>query len=148
MGPRAIERIDDRLFAFEGTLRASLPRRRLIESGFVPYSERTEEQLLDGVVNVVCDGEGGYSQARGMVAREGTLKVILIFHLQVLEDTVPDDLRQAEIQLAEELKAFARAGVTGMDVILAELILSRQLEHPYGWGVAYFELRPPRAGTH
>jgi len=148
MGPRIVERIDDKLAAFEAALRASLPARRRIEQGFVPYSERDDEQLLDGFVNVLCDGEGDYSTARGMAAKEGTVKVVLICHLRVEEAQTGAELRQAEITLAEELKAFTRAGVTGFDLVLVDLILSRQLEHPYGWGVAYFELRPPRAGTH
>jgi hypothetical protein len=148
MGPRALDRIDDKLAVFEAALRAALPARRTIEAGFVPMSERNKEQLLYGVVNVVCDGEGSYSQARGMAAREGTAKVVLICHLQVEDDQGTEALRQAEIDLAEEIKAFTRAGVTGMDMILVDLSLSRQLEHPYGWGVAYFELRPPGAGTH
>jgi hypothetical protein len=148
MGPSAIERIDEKLDVFMQALKASLPSRYHIEQGFVPYSERAEALLFDGVVNVLCDGEGSYSQARGMAAKEGTVKVILICHLQVEEDQTSADLQQIEINLAEALKAFTRAGVTGFDLILVDLILSRQLEHPYGWGIAYFELRPPRAGTH
>lgn len=148
MGPAIVDRIDDKLAVFEAALKAALPARRHIEQGFVPYSERDDEDLIDGYVNVLCDGEGSYSTARGMAAKEGTVKVVLICHLRVEEDKTPAQLRQAEITLAEELKAFTRAGVTGFDLILADLILSRQLEHPYGWGVAYFELRPPRAGTH
>jgi hypothetical protein len=148
MGARALERIDEKLAMFEAALRTALPTRRTIEAGFVPMSERDKTQLLDGVVNVVCDGEGSYSQAGGMAAREGTAKVVLICHLQVEDEQRGEVLRQAEIDLAEEIKAFTRSGVTGMDVVLVDLLLSRQLEHPYGWGVAYFELRPPGAGTH
>jgi len=148
MGPQAIERIDDKLAAFETALVASLPVSRTVERGFVPYSERDEALLLNGVLNLVCDGEGSYSQARGMAAKEGSAKVILICHLRVTEAQTSADLQQAEITLAEELKTFTKTGAPGLDLVLVDLVLSRQLEHPYGWIVAFFELKPPGANTH
>jgi hypothetical protein len=148
MGPQALERIDDKLAAFDAALATSLPAGRIIEPGFTPYSERDAAQLLAGVLNRVCEGEGSYSNARGMAAKEGTLRVILICHLQVAEGSSSDQLQQAEITLMEELKTFTRTGLTGADLVLTDLQQSRLLEHPYGWVIAFFEIRPPGAHTH
>lgn len=148
MGPQAIARIDDKLAAFEAALRLAVPATWTIEAGFVPYSEREDALLETVVVNLISEGEGSYSQARGMAAKEGTVKLLLITHLKVKDQRTRVELQQAEIDVMESLKTFTLTGITGMDVILVDMQQSRMLEHPYGWVVAYFELRPPGANTH
>ncbi|EGW55166.1 hypothetical protein [Candidatus Endoriftia persephonae] len=146
MGAKALERIDDRLNAIQPVLEAALPG-RLVERGFIPYETRSQPELLQGVVNLVASDEGHYNAARGMAAREGTLQLILSCHLQVEEAQTSAELQQAEIDLAEQIKAFVRGGVQGMSLSLESLQLSRQLEHPYGWVVAFINIRPPAAAT-
>ncbi len=50
--------------------------------------------------------------------------------------------------LLEEIKSFVQTGVTGMGLYLERLEQSRQLEHPYGWVVAYIKAGPPDQTTH
>lgn len=149
MLPQTLERIDDKLEAFETALRAAVPSTRLVGPGLVPFTDRSSEALLDGVWNVVPAGEGDYHNGRGMAAREGTLQINLVGHVMVDECLVPGDLQQAEIEMAEEVKDFVRSGaVAGMTMALERIELSRLLEHPYGWVVAFIELQPPGANTH
>jgi hypothetical protein len=149
MLPQTLERIDDKLAAFETALRAVVPSTRLVGPGLVPFTDRTSEELLDGVWNVVPAVEGDYHNGRGMAAREGTLQINLVGHVMVDEILDPGDLQQAEIEMAEEVKAFVRTGaVAGMTMTLERIELSRLLEHPYGWVVAFIDLQPPGANTH
>lgn len=148
MLPTRLERIDDKLDALQAALVAALPATRTIGLGFVPYTDRTPAELAAGVWNIVQAGEGDYHNGRGMEAKEGTLKVHLIGHIQVDEDATRAALQQAEIDMAEEIKAFVRSGVAGMTLMLDSIEPSRLLEHPYGWVVAFLELRPPAANTY
>ncbi len=141
-----LERIDDKLAALNAALVAAMPTRQ-VEIGFTPYDDRTDTELLDGVVNIVSAGEGNYHQGRGMAAKEGTLKVHLINHLKVAETASRADLQQAEINLAEEIKSFVRTGVAGMTLALDSIEQSRLLEYPYGWVVAFLGLRPPASNA-
>lgn len=144
MGQQAIDRIDDRLDVFKPALQLALPT-RWVEIGLVPYEDRQKEDLQAGVVNIVSNGEGNYHRGKGMAAREGIHKVLLICHLQVEETQTRAELQQAEIDLMEEIKSFVRTGVAGMTVVLDNLQQSRLLEHPYGWVVAFIELHPPHS---
>lgn len=148
MGQQRLDRIDDKLNAFKTGLAASLPNSRNIGIGFVGYDDRNDTELLDGWINIVSAGESDYHNALGMAAKEGTLKVLLICHIKVAEEATSEELQQAEIDLAEEIKGFVRTGVAGMTVVLDSIEQSRLLEHPYGWVVAFLDLRPPASSTH
>lgn len=147
MGGTKLERIDDRLVALKSAIETAMPN-RIAEIGFRPYTDRTDQELYNSVLNIVSAGEGDYHQGRGMAAREGTVKAHLICHLRVDEKADREELQQTEIDLMEEIKGFVRTGVAGMTLILTDLQQSRMLEHPYGWVVAFLELRPPAANTH
>ncbi len=148
MMPVRLDRIDDKLDALEMNLIAFLPSIWTIGIGFVPYTERNKDELTAGVLNIVSAGEGNYHSGRGMAAKEGILRVHLIGHVQVDDDDPRADLQQVEIDMAEEIKSFVRAGVPGMTLELDSIEQSRLLEHPYGWVVAFIELQPPGANTH
>lgn len=149
MLPQRLDRIDDKLDALQTALIAALPPGRIVDIGFVPYTDREIAELSAGVVNIVAAGEGDYHNGLGMAAKEGTLQVLLIGHLQVAETGTRAALQQVEIDLAEEIKSFVRTGgVAGMTVLLDRIEQSRLLEHPYGWVVAFLELGPPAAHTH
>lgn len=147
IGQPYIDRIDDRLAALEAALKTALPT-RLVEIGLVPYEDRSRDELQQGVVNIVSNGEGDYHRGKGMAAREGIHKVLLICHLQVDEAQTRAELQQAEIDLMEAIKSFVRTGVAGMTVVLDSVQQSRLLEHPYGWVVAFIELHPPHTSVY
>jgi hypothetical protein len=151
MGPKHIERMDDRLDAIEAALRAALePNGRIVKRSYARnYRKHGEADLLDGVVVLVADGESDYSTDLGRAARGGTMNVLLIGHVAVDQKTKTHaDVEAAELDLAEEFKAFVRTGVEGMNLQLSEIRNSRQQEFPYGWVVAVLAAGPPRATTH
>lgn len=148
MLPQVLDRIDDKLDAFDAAFRSAVDQNRVVGLGFMPYNERNLAELTAGVWNIVSAGEGNYHNGRGMAAKEGTLRVHLIGHIQVDDEDDRATLQQAEIDMIEEVKRFVRTGAPGMSVVLDSVEQSRLLEHPYGWVVAFIELRPPGANTH
>lgn len=142
-----IERMDDRLDALQAALAAALPA-RVIKRSLLHYTDHEPAELAAGVVTIVSGGEGDYNKGLGMVAREGVQRVILVGHVQVAEGAAGAVVEAAEIDLIEELKAWARAPIAGMSLRLDSVQQSRQLENPYGWLVAYLDIGPPRATTH
>lgn len=144
---QAIERMDDRLDAIEASLAAALPS-RIVTRALKHYTEQSDADLTAGVVTIVSAGESGYNTGLGMAAREGVHRILLIGHLRVAEDTTGADIEAAELDLIEEIKAWARQPVQGMSISLDNVQHSRQLEHPYGWIVAYVDAGPPRSTTY
>lgn len=138
-----IQRMDDRLGALEQALTPALPS-RVVKRAFLDFRAHAEGELAAGVVMIVSAGERDYNAGLGMAAREGTHRVLLIGHMQVLQTSTPDAIEAAELDLIEEIKAFVGQGVTGMHVRLDSVEHSRQLEHPYGWMLANLDLGPPR----
>lgn len=144
---QAIERMDDRMDAIAAALLLALPT-RVVKRSLKHYTEHSAADLAAGVVTLVSAGEGSYNPGLGMVAKEGTHRVLLIGHLKVAEGQDGEDIEAAELDLAEEIKAFVRAGVTGTSLRLDRIEHSRQLENPYGWLVAYIDAGPPRRTTY
>lgn len=143
MGPRPIERIDERHQALFESLQSGLPGRRVLDYWLRHYSDHAPQDLADGVVQLISGGEGRYQGGRGHVARRGTQVLILVGYLKVDERDLPRVLGEAEMALAEEIKAWAQTPVPGVGIELVEIITSRQIEHPYGWVVATLEAGPP-----
>ncbi len=138
-----IERIDDRLDAIEAALRSALPR-RIVTRSLKHYDEHSPADLRTGVVTLVSAGESQYDGRLGMEATRGTLRILLVGHLKVEEESGGVAIEAAELDLVEDIKAFVRGGVTGMSLRLDNVQHSRQLEHPYGWLVAYVDVGPGR----
>lgn len=148
MSVNAIERMDDRMDAIHAALVAALPTRVVKRSFFKHFSEHEEAELAAGVVMLISAGEGDYARGRGMIAREGVHKFLLIGHVKSDDDSEPKATEAAELDLIEEIKAFVRVPVPGMSLYLAQAQHSRQLEHPYGWVVANLDAGPPSQNTH
>lgn len=147
IGGTVIERMDDRLDALAAALAAALPT-RTVKRSLLHYTEHSAAELAAGVVTLVSAGEGDYNKGLGMVAREGVQRVVLIGHLKVAEGAPGATVEAAELDLIEELKAWARLPSPGMSLRLDSVQHSRQLENPYGWVVAYLDIGPPRASTY
>lgn len=143
-----IEETEQRVAAFASALATDLSD-RIVERGFVPFTERDANDLRHGVVNIVTAGEGNYANGRGMQVREGTTKIRLICHIDVTETDPRLTLEQAELAFIEQIKQFFRQdNIPGMSVRLDNWIKSQLTEHPHGWAVVYAEIGPPRANTH
>lgn len=148
MIPVAIERMDERLDAVAASLIAALPARVVKRSRVRHYTEHEEADIEKGVVMLISSGEKDYKRGRGMIAKEGTHSMLLIGHVKSDEDSEPQASEVAELMLIEEIKAFARIPIPGLSLTLAQVHHSQQLEHPYGWVVAYLDAGPPNQNTH
>jgi len=147
MGTKAIENIKERKQAFYEALVAALPN-RTIKRTLTDYRQHSATEMKTGVVMMVGDGESNYSQAKGMVAKEGSTHFLLIAHLEVIDnnpDTMGRSVEDAEDNLIEEFKTFVKAGIPGMDLYLENCKQSRQLEAPMGWVVAKISAGAPRS---
>jgi len=145
----AISRMDDRLDAIETALVTALPTRPVKRSLLKHYSDYSDQELADGVVILLSAGERDYNNKPGMIAKEGTHRIILIGYLKLNEKaSQPQDVEAAELDLIEEIKAFVRAGVSGTTLLLDNVQHSRQLEFPYGWVVAYIDAGPPNMNLY
>lgn len=147
MGPVKLERLDDRLNAFETALKAALPT-RIIKRELMHFDKHTAAEISAGVLMLVSKGEGSYSQVPGMVAKEGTLYLTLIGHLKLAETNTGQELETAEINFIEEIKAALRINVPGMSLKLNNIDQSAQLDFPYGWLVASVDVTPPQQNTY
>lgn len=150
---QAVERMDDRLEALRTALAAagSPLENRVHKTSLAHYTAHSDAELAQGVLTAVSAGEKDYHEAPGMEAREGTQRVLLIGHLKKAEIDPAADVEAEELDLIEEIKTFVREQrqrLTGISLRLDSVLHSRQLEAPYGWVVAYLDLRPPRATTH
>lgn len=142
-----LDRMDEKLAAVAAGLKSQLPT-RTIKREFLFYSEHTDKELRDGVVMLISDGEGNYSNSPGMIAKNGTHKMIVIGHLKVPNSASKTDIESAEIMLIEEIKAFCRKGVQGVTLVLRSAQHSRQLEYPIGWVVCVIEALSPDSNIY
>lgn len=146
---QAIDTLSEKLAALEASLKTNLPERHIMR-GCEPLNDRTEQEVNDGVINLVLDREHSYAKGRGRVAQEGTLDVMLIGYVSVDENSSDKAaLQDAEAALGEQIKGWVRAtGIDGFDVELDHIQLSRQLEFPYGWVIVALKLGPPKSNVY
>lgn len=144
MGPPVIDRIDDRRKAVYEHFRTHLPGRHVKRSWIKQWTDHKPQELADGVVQIVSAEEGSYKRGLGMIAKRGTQTFVLIGYVTVNEKDLPEELEDAESQLAEEIKAAARQPLPGIGLDVVDVKLSSQLEHPYGWVLVFVEAGPPK----
>ena len=147
MGPAALERMNERLDAIEAALIAAMPS-RTIKREMLPFDDHGSAELSAGVLMLISQGEGNYSSELGMVAKQGTQKLLLIGHLELAPTATGQEVEAAEITFIEELKSMLRAGVPGLSFNLINVEHSAQLEKPYGWFVASVDAGPPKENTY
>lgn len=128
------------LEAIRSQLEVALPG-RLVTRQFLRLGMRSQAELQAGVVCVVCLGEQGFANYRGREADLGTLKVVLVGHLEVPDGPdAPGRVELAELALAGEIKAWLAGPPAAplRQVLASGWRQSGQLEAPSGWVV--FEL--------
>ena len=152
MGPTTIDRMDDRMDAVEAALTNTMPNRIIKRALVRAYDDHDEGQIEKGVIMLLSGGEDNYKQGPGMVAKEGTHRMILICHVKAEHNDNMEAMSRAvektETTLAEEIKNFVRTGITGVKMELERLELSRQVDAPFGFVVAYIDAGAPRQTTH
>lgn len=147
LGAAPIENIKARKLAFYEALKSALTT-RIIKRTLMDYRQHKTGEMKTGVVMIVGDGEGSYSQAKAMAAKEGVTYFLLVAHVEVGDSnaaTMGQSVEDAEDDLIEEIKSFVKAGIPGMDLKLENVKQSRQLEAPMGWIVAKVSAGAPRS---
>lgn len=142
-----IERMDDRMDAITASLTANLTT-RIVKRGLLYFDQHTNAELLQGVVMPVSDGESDYYQVPGLTALSGKHSLLIICHVRVDDTGTTLDIEEAELDLIEDLKAWARTGIPGMDLTNLSFQHSRQLEYPYGWVVLQLQAEPNRSNVY
>lgn len=133
---------DDALDALEASLTAALPQRH-VQRGMVDPAAVPREQLLDGVVCLVCGGGGDFANYLGREGELGRLRVSLVGFVVVAENSPAVDVERAELALLGEWLAWTQyPNQPGMSVLPQEFRTSEQMEHPYGWVTLALDVRP------
>jgi len=148
MIPTAIDDINARYDAVLAALKTHATTRVVKESFYRDIGVHTRADLIQGVVMVILDNEGDYTNNFALQAKQGATQFRVVYHLHAGDNNPePKVTRQKEGEAAEEVKAFVRAGVTGLSLALIDVQFSRQLDHPYGWIVATVRAGPPESNT-
>jgi len=116
---------------------------RLVTRSLRGLNEIEDRELDAGVFTIVSKGESDYANTPGREAQLGTGSLIIIGQLKVAENADGAELEEAEFLMVEELKALAQSNLAESIGGLTMLAYrqSAQLERPYGWLAADFELR-------
>jgi len=138
----AVDHMGTRLAAVLVLLTAQLSTRHVTRN-LKHFTDQPAADIADGILTIVSAGEGNYKNQRGMVAKEGTGRLLLIGHLKLAESASGQAVEDAEVAFIEEVKAALRVGVTGIGFALQNVEHSRQLDRPYGWFVASVDAGPP-----
>lgn len=131
----AISRMDDRMDAIYEAIKSAQSLEPYVKSrSYVPHaSQQKDADLKKGVLMLISNGEGGYSREKGQVANKGAHEFMLICHFKVADTDKPETTEAFELDMAEDIKTFVRAGVPGMTLYLDNIQNSWQQDHPYGW---------------
>ena len=154
MGPDMIDSMPARMDAVKAAMdaAAALQLRVIKRSYLRDYDSHSQAELSQGVITLISNGEGNYKRGQGMVAKEGTHRLMMIGHLKVSEQLDGEQqglaVEAMEMAMIEEIKTFARAGVPGMGLSVESVQQSRQQAAPYGWIVVYVNAGPPGETTY
>jgi hypothetical protein len=133
------------LDAIKASLAAAFPTRTVQRSLPLDPANLPSEQLLGGVLCLVCEDGGDFANYYGREGQLGHMHVSVVTFLQVEEvDTEPADIERAELALLQELLDWT--GNTG-DIDPAASLLpegwtqSKQLEYPFGWVILRLDVQ-------
>ncbi|MCW8830665.1 MAG: hypothetical protein OQK32_03990, partial [Gammaproteobacteria bacterium] len=110
---KPIDDMAERLTSVEQLLTDQLTTRH-IKRALKHYSDQDNAELLAGILTIVSAGEADYKNQRGMVAKEGTGKILLVAHIKVAESDNSQDIEDAELAFFKEVKAALRVDVPGL----------------------------------
>lgn len=148
MIPTAVDDINARYEAVLAALKTHATSRVVKDSLYRDITIHTDSDVKQGVLMVVLAAEDGYTNDFGVQAKDGATQLLIVAHLKVDAEREPAAIRVMEGEVAEQVKAFIRAGVPGFSLALESQQFSRQLSHPYGWVVSTLRLLPSRANTY
>ena len=146
MGPEIISNMSQRLNAVKDALTAAMPS-RVVTRELKHFDDHSAADIAAGVLMVTSRSERDYSPSLGMVAKEGTQKLLLIGQIKLAESVTGEALEDAEITFIEELKAALRITIPGIGIRLTSVEHSGQIDKPYGWLVASVDAGPPQLNT-
>jgi hypothetical protein len=123
-------------------LQAACPG-RVVGRSFRPMAQIPDEELLQGVLTVTLRGEFDWANYRGREAQLGTLQVILLGQLRVAENADRVTVEDAELAMANEIKAFLGSPLPSpvRSCLAPGYSQSGQMDYPYGWLAFECEVR-------
>ncbi|MFZ5658767.1 MAG: hypothetical protein ACOY5C_02795 [Pseudomonadota bacterium] len=124
--------LDMLLDQLAASLQARCPT-RLVGRELRDIDDRLEADLARGVYTLVSRGQ----------PEPAYLSLTLIGQIVLPESAARIDVERAELQMLQELQAFARQpGTVGLPCRISSWQQSAQLDHPYGWVAAELRVGP------
>ncbi|MGE4241722.1 hypothetical protein [Ramlibacter sp.] len=127
--------LDAVLEGLKDSLAAAFPSPVKVTRDLIDPAQEGDEQLAHGVICLVAEGGGEFANYLGREGELGKADVALVVFLKVANDSTPADVESAELQWLKDLTAWCATGPfdPADDVLPGSFVLSKQLEHPYGW---------------
>jgi len=114
------------LSSLQVALAAAYPLRTVTRS-LKDYAERQPAELKAGVFTIITGGQTGED------VYDQRLKLIVVGQVQLGEQAAGEDVEEAELIMAREVKTLIQRQMTGPLMRITNIDHSSQLEVPYGW---------------
>jgi hypothetical protein len=114
------------LTSFKAALASAYPLRTVTRS-LKDYAERQPAELKAGVFTVITVKQPGGD------VYEQMLDFMVVGQLQLSEQAAGEDIEEAELIMAREVKTLIQRQLTGPVMRITGIDHSAQLEVPYGW---------------
>lgn len=135
-----MSQLSERMELITSTLAERFPA-RLVTRSLKDFSLRQPAELRRGIYTVISLGEGDYQNLLSRAAMDGRSRMLLVGQLQLAESAEPEAIEDAEGEMIDEIKDFARhlpAPLACLEV--KNFRQSGQTDHPYGWIAADLEM--------
>lgn len=114
------------LASFKVALAAAYPA-RVVTRTLKDFAERPKAELQAGIFTIITKGQAGGDTYDQM------LTLVVVGQLQLAEDAAGEDVEEAELLMAREIKTLIQRQLRGPLMRVIEIDHSAQLEAPYGW---------------
>lgn len=136
--------MDSTLATLAAALQTIAPA-RVVTREFKDFADRPRAELLAGVWTVLNLGVSSYINPVHTPGRQPVRRVLVVGQIELPEDSTGLQVEQAEYALAAEMEALAQAAQQSVPgLVLNTWSQSGQLETPYGWVRAEFEINPEK----
>lgn len=133
MNPRTPESLI--LSTFQAALAAAYPA-RVVTRSLKDFANRPKTELQAGVFTIVTTGQVGED------VYDQKLKFAVVGQLQLLERASGEEVEEAELVMAREVKTLVQRQLRGPLMRVTGIDHSAQVETPYGWVSLAIECGP------
>lgn len=142
-----VSEYSQRLIDLEAQLAIAAPD-RIVTRLYQPRGHHHDKDLKTGIFTIVSRGVLGYTNTVGRMASYGRHQVLITGQLMLPpsdgNEANGQQVEDAEFTMLEQLRTLARSPLPESigGLALLEFGQSGQLEAPYGWIAARFEIGP------